>query len=66
MREEGLPPGRPRPSPWSRSPAPWWASPWCYSAVFGPWAFFGGSTGVIYRHFSITIIAAMHLSVVVA
>ena len=36
------------------------------SAVFGPMAFFGGSTGVIYRQFSITIIASMLLSVVVA
>ncbi len=36
------------------------------SAVFGPMAFFGGSTGVIYRQFSVTIIAAMLLSVVVA
>ncbi len=36
------------------------------SAVFGPMAFFPGSTGVIYRQFSVTIIAAMLLSVVVA
>src|SRR5690606_10316465 len=36
------------------------------SAVFGPMAFFGGSTGVIYRQFSVTIIAAMALSVIVA
>ncbi|OYY89774.1 MAG: hydrophobe/amphiphile efflux-1 family RND transporter [Sphingomonas sp. 28-66-16] len=36
------------------------------SAVFLPMAFFGGSTGVIYRQFSITIISAMVLSVVVA
>ncbi|MFT4046181.1 MAG: efflux RND transporter permease subunit [Solimonas sp.] len=36
------------------------------SAVFLPMAFFGGSTGVIYRQFSITIIAAMSLSVLVA
>ncbi len=36
------------------------------SAVFVPMAFFGGSTGVIYRQFSITIVAAMALSVVVA
>jgi multidrug efflux pump len=36
------------------------------SAVFLPMAFFGGSTGVIYRQFSITIVAAMILSVVVA
>ena len=36
------------------------------SAVFGPMAFFPGSTGVIYRQFSLTIIAAMLLSVLVA
>ena len=36
------------------------------SAVFGPMAFFPGSTGVIYRQFSVTIIAAMLLSVLVA
>ncbi|MDB5969078.1 MAG: multidrug transporter [Hydrocarboniphaga sp.] len=36
------------------------------SAVFLPMAFFGGSTGVIYRQFSITIISAMSLSVLVA
>ena len=36
------------------------------SAVFLPMAFFGGSTGVIYRQFSLTVIAAMVLSVVVA
>ncbi|MEP3561707.1 MAG: efflux RND transporter permease subunit [Marinobacter sp.] len=36
------------------------------SAVFLPMAFFGGSTGVIYRQFSITIISAMSFSVLVA
>ncbi|EPX79620.1 efflux RND transporter permease subunit [Salipiger mucosus] len=36
------------------------------SAVFVPMAFFPGSTGVIYRQFSITIVSAMALSVVVA
>jgi len=36
------------------------------SAVFVPMAFFGGSTGVIYRQFSITIVSSMLLSVVVA
>src|ERR1700732_2184492 len=36
------------------------------SAVFVPMAFFGGSTGVIYRQFSITIVSAMILSVLVA
>src|SRR5690606_4268872 len=36
------------------------------SAVFVPMAFFGGSTGVIYRQFAITIVSAMALSAVVA
>ena len=36
------------------------------SAVFMPMAFFGGSTGVIYRQFSVTIVSAMALSVLVA
>ena len=36
------------------------------SAVFIPMAFFGGSQGVIYRQFSVTLVSAMGLSVVVA
>jgi multidrug efflux pump len=36
------------------------------SAVFVPMAFFAGSTGAIYRQFSVTIVSAMALSVVVA
>jgi multidrug efflux pump len=36
------------------------------SAVFLPMAFFGGSVGVIYRQFSITIVSSMILSVIVA
>ena len=36
------------------------------SAVFIPMAFFGGSVGIIYRQFSVTIVSAMALSVVVA
>lgn len=36
------------------------------AAVFVPMAFFGGSTGAVYRQFSITIISAMSLSVLVA
>ncbi len=36
------------------------------AAVFGPMAFFSGSTGVIYRQFSVTIVASMLLSVLVA
>ena len=36
------------------------------AAVFVPMAFLGGSTGVIYRQFSATIVSAMALSVLVA
>lgn len=36
------------------------------SAVFVPMAFFGGSTGAIYRQFSLTIVSAIALSVLVA
>jgi len=36
------------------------------SAVLVPMAFFGGSTGIIYRQFSITIVSAMVLSVIMA
>jgi hydrophobe/amphiphile efflux-1 (HAE1) family protein len=36
------------------------------TAVFLPMAFFGGSTGIIYRQFSITIVSAMSLSIMVA
>ena len=36
------------------------------SAVFIPMAFFGGSTGVIYRQFSVTLVVSMILSVIVA
>jgi multidrug efflux pump len=36
------------------------------SAVFLPMAFFGGSVGVIYRQFSVTIVSAMILSVIIA
>lgn len=36
------------------------------AALFGPMAFFGGSTGIIYRQFSVTIVSAMFLSITVA
>jgi multidrug efflux pump len=36
------------------------------SAVFVPMAFFGGSAGIIYKQFAITIVSAMTLSVIVA
>lgn len=43
-----------------------WGIATVLTAVFLPMAFFGGSTGVIYRQFSITIISSMILSVLVA
>jgi len=36
------------------------------AALFGPMAFFSGSTGIIYRQFSVTIVTSMMLSVLVA
>ncbi len=36
------------------------------SALFAPMAFFGGSTGIIYRQFSVTVVTSMTLSVLVA
>ncbi|MEB3420901.1 efflux RND transporter permease subunit [Salipiger marinus] len=36
------------------------------AAVFLPMAFFGGSTGVIYRQFSVTMVAAMAISLIMA
>ncbi len=36
------------------------------AALFGPMAFFSGSTGIIYRQFSVTIVTSMMLSVTVA
>ena len=36
------------------------------SAVFLPMIFFGGSTGVIYRQFAVTIVSAMALSIFIA
>ena len=57
---------RRRASRWSRSPARWSASRMVLAAVFVPMAFFGGSAGVIYRQFAITIVSAMALSVLVA
>jgi HAE1 family hydrophobic/amphiphilic exporter-1 len=36
------------------------------TALFAPMAFFGGSTGIIYRQFSVTVVSAMVLSITVA
>ncbi|VTP62677.1 Multidrug-efflux transporter MexB [Serratia rubidaea] len=65
MREERLPPRRRRKSRWGDHRALVGIA-MVLSAVFLPMAFFGGSTGVIYRQFSITIVSSMVLSVVVA
>jgi hydrophobe/amphiphile efflux-1 (HAE1) family protein len=66
MREEGLPPREATRKSMGEITSALIGIGLVLSAVFGPMAFFGGSTGVIYRQFSVTIIAAMLLSVLVA
>ena len=66
MSEEGLPPREATAKSMEQITSALIGIGLVLSAVFGPMAFFGGSTGVIYRQFSVTIIAAMLLSVVVA
>jgi hydrophobe/amphiphile efflux-1 (HAE1) family protein len=66
MNEEGLPPKEATRKSMGEITSALIGIGLVLSAVFGPMAFFGGSTGVIYRQFSVTIIAAMLLSVVVA
>ena len=66
MHEEGLPPKEATRKSMEEITSALVGIGLVLSAVFGPMAFFGGSTGVIYRQFSITIISAMLLSVVVA
>ncbi len=66
MAEEGLPPREATAKSMGEITSALIGIGLVLSAVFGPMAFFPGSTGVIYRQFSITIIAAMILSVVVA
>ena len=66
MAEEGLPPREATAKSMEQITSALIGIGLVLSAVFGPMAFFPGSTGVIYRQFSITIIAAMLLSVVVA
>ena len=66
MREEGLPPKEATRKSMGEITSALIGIGLVLSAVFGPMAFFGGSTGVIYRQFSVTIIAAMLLSVLVA
>ena len=66
MTEEGLPPKEATIKSMGQITSALWGIVTVLTAVFVPMAFFPGSTGVIYRQFSITIIAAMILSVVVA
>jgi len=66
MSEEGLPPKEATAKSMEQITSALIGIGLVLSAVFGPMAFFPGSTGVIYRQFSVTIIAAMLLSVAVA
>ncbi|HZV47514.1 MAG TPA: efflux RND transporter permease subunit [Thermodesulfovibrionales bacterium] len=66
MSEEGLSPHDATIKSMGQITSALWGIATVLTAVFLPMAFFGGSTGVIYRQFSITIISAMILSVMVA
>jgi HAE1 family hydrophobic/amphiphilic exporter-1 len=66
MSEEGLPPREATRKSMDQITSALIGIGLVLSAVFGPMAFLPGSTGVIYRQFSITIIASMLLSVLVA
>jgi multidrug efflux pump len=66
MSEEGLSPHDATLKSMGQITSALWGIATVLTAVFLPMAFFGGSTGVIYRQFSVTIISAMILSVMVA
>ena len=66
MTEEGLSPHDATIKSMGQISSALWGIATVLTAVFLPMAFFGGSTGVIYRQFSVTIISAMILSVLVA
>ncbi len=66
MTEEGLPPKEATAKSMEEITSALIGIGLVLSAVFGPMAFFGGSTGIIYRQFSVTIVTSMLLSVVVA
>ena len=66
MSEEGLSPHDATIKSMGQISSALWGIATVLTAVFLPMAFFGGSTGVIYRQFSVTIISAMILSVLVA
>ena len=66
MSEEGLPPREATRKSMDQITGALIGIALVLSAVFVPMAFFGGSTGAIYRQFSITLVSAMGLSVAVA
>ncbi|CAO3458198.1 efflux RND transporter permease subunit [Azospirillum largimobile] len=66
MSEEGLPPREATRKSMDQITGALVGIALVLSAVFVPMAFFGGSAGAIYRQFSLTIVSAMALSVVVA
>ncbi|CBJ80744.1 multidrug efflux pump (RND family) [Xenorhabdus bovienii str. Jollieti] len=66
MQEEGLPPKEATRKSMGQIQSALVGIALVLSAVFVPMAFFGGATGAIYRQFSITIVSAMVLSVLVA
>jgi multidrug efflux pump len=66
MREEGLPPREATLKSMAEITGALIGIGLVLTAVFLPMAFFGGSTGVIYRQFSVTIVAAMTLSILCA
>ncbi|MDR3629193.1 MAG: efflux RND transporter permease subunit, partial [Desulfocapsaceae bacterium] len=66
MSEEGLSPHGATIKSMGQITGALWGIATVLTAVFLPMAFFSGSTGVIYRQFSVTIISAMILSVMVA
>jgi multidrug efflux pump len=66
MSEEGLSPKQATIKSMGQITGALWGIALVLSAVFVPMAFFGGSTGVIYRQFSVTIVSSMLLSVLVA
>ncbi|MBW9333944.1 efflux RND transporter permease subunit [Herbaspirillum sp. RU 5E] len=66
MSEEGLPPKEATRKSMGQISGALVGVALVLAAVFVPMAFFSGSTGVIYRQFSITIVSAMTLSVLVA
>lgn len=66
MEEEGLPPKEATAKSMEQITSALIGIGLVLSAVFGPMAFFPGSTGILYRQFAVTIISAMLLSVLVA